>query len=482
MSLQERPEILRASVVTGKLVGLGRMAQQEEPALVYSGDPVVAAAMAKDYRQGVLAALAEVLPPELFRSLTWAKNTFYPAISSLRLLDGQAVCGLERLDGAILKTMLWDDSGVTEVERGDGIMPGVSRAGSGGGVMLNLSELTKIFAEAVAPAALAPATRVGYLNGWRQVVTFALAHDCVGQILPMSKQVLQGLTVDLLLAGVSANTIKNVWSAVQHRHDMAGIKPPLAEPRAFQKLFKAVASITGTPGQIQFPIGTHHIQQWFELVGLSTGELRAVLSTVLGTTACSRPVEVSNMQLCDLLWGHDGAFHVMLAGGLAIRIYKRKQDTGRFGLYVRIPDSPLVAWLKRWITSRGLRKSPRCTKGERPGARCQYCDPVFPRLVSGRAVEAVGQTEQLRPMSRQQVSAAVKTAVGLLGLDSRYYSGKSMRRGGITAAVQARVPEPILYLQSGHGTAKSGRRYVDPVDPRILYATGAAILGTRPLN
>ena len=115
MSLQERPEILRASVVTGKLVGLGRMAQQEEPALVYSGDPVVAAAMAKDYRQGVLAALAEVLPPELFRSLTWAKSTFYPAISSLRLLDGQAVCGLERLDGAILKTMLWDDSGVTEV-------------------------------------------------------------------------------------------------------------------------------------------------------------------------------------------------------------------------------------------------------------------------------------------------------------------------------------------------------------------------------
>ena len=188
------------------------------------------------------------------------------------------------------------------------------------------------------------------------------------------------------------------------------------------------------------------------------------------------------MQLCDLLWGHDGAYHVLLAGGLAVRIYKRKQDTGRFGLYVRIPDSPLLAWLRRWIQSRGLRKDPRCTKGERPGARCRYCDPVFPRLVSGRAVEPVGQVEQLRPMSRQQVSSAVKTAVGLLGLDSRYYSGKSMRRGGITAAVQAGVPEPILYLQSGHGTAKSGRRYVDPVDPRILYATGTAILGTRPLN
>ena len=370
----------------------------------------------------------------------------------------------------------------TEVERADGFMPGVRRAGSEGGAMLSLSELSHIFATAVAPSALAPASRAGYHNCWRQVVTFGLAHECLDQILPMSDEVLRALTVDLLLAGVSANSIKNVWSAVQHRHDLARAPAPLGEPRAFKKLFKAVASITGTPGQIQFPIGTHHIQQWFELVGLSTAELRSVLATVLGTAACSRPVEVSNMQLCDLLWGHDGAFHLLLAGGLAVRIYKRKQDTGRFGLYVRIPDSPLLAWLRRWIQSRGLRKDPRCTKGERPGARCRYCDPVFPRLVSGRAVEPVGQVEQLRPMSRQQVSSAVKTAVGLLGLDSRYYSGKSMRRGGITAAVQAGVPEPILYLQSGHGTAKSGRRYVDPVDPRILYATGTAILGTRPLN
>ena len=59
---------------------------------------------------------------------------------------------------------------------------------------------------------------------------------------------------------------------------------------------------------------------------------------------------------------------------------------------------------------------------------------------------------------------------------SQFYSGLSMRRGGITAAVQARVSEPVLFRQSGHGTALAGRRYVDPVDPRVLYATGRAIL------
>jgi hypothetical protein len=35
----------------------------------------------------------------------------------------------------------------------------------------------------------------------------------------------------------------------------------------------------------------------------------------------------------------------------------------------------------------------------------------------------------------------------------------------------------ILHLQSGHGTATSSMGYVDPVDPRMLYQTAAAILG-----
>ena len=83
-------------------------------------------------------------------------------------------------------------------------------------------------------------------------------------------------------------------------------------------------------------------------------------------------------------------------------------------------------------------------------------------------------------MSRQQISGAVKVALESIGVDARHYSCISMRRGGITAAVQAKVSEPILYLQSGHGTAMAGRRYVDPVDPRILYDTSNAILGMEP--
>ncbi len=56
-----------------------------------------------------------------------------------------------------------------------------------------------------------------------------------------------------------------------------------------------------------------------------------------------------------------------------------------------------------------------------------------------------------------------------------------MRRGGITCAVQAREPGSIFYLQSRHGTAMAGQRYVDPIDPRILQDTSRVILGVEQL-
>jgi len=98
-------------------------------------------------------------------------------------------------------------------------------------------------------------------------------------------------------------------------------------------------------------------------------------------------------------------------------------------------------------------------------------------VVGRRATSAPGQ---LMGMSRQQVSNAVKVALQSVGVDARHYSGISMRRGGITAAVQAKIPPAIMHLQSGHGTATSSMGYVDPVDPPTLYQTAAAILGMRP--
>jgi len=113
-------------------------------------------------------------------------------------------------------------------------------------------------------------------------------------------ETLKAFIVELLLVGASANTVKNAWSAVEHRHRMAELPPPLVQCLALQRLFKAVASIKGTPGSILFLIGTHHLKALFEKVGLTRAEERAVLVLGTGTTGCFRAVEVSNKQICNL--------------------------------------------------------------------------------------------------------------------------------------------------------------------------------------
>ncbi len=44
-----------------------------------------------------------------------------------------------------------------------------------------------------------------------------------------------------------------------------------------------------------------------------------------------------------------------------------------------------------------------------------------------------------------------------------------MRRGGISAALAARVPEPILFLQSRHGSNCAARNYMVLKNPNVLY-------------
>ena len=107
-----------------------------------------------------------------------------------------------------------------------------------------------------------------------------------------------------------------------------------------------------------------------------------MLVTVLGTVVCMRVVELTFLQVCDILWDLDAAFHIMYLGTLAVHIYRRKQDTARKGLYARVGLAANAAWdlahrMRRHAERYGLRVSPECTKRESPGARCRHCSPFF---------------------------------------------------------------------------------------------------------
>ena len=51
---------------------------------------------------------------------------------------------------------------------------------------------------------------------------------------------------------------------------------------------------------------------------------------------CCRVVEVTDLQICDMLWELDAGYDASFAGTLAVHIYQLKQDTERKGLYPQI--------------------------------------------------------------------------------------------------------------------------------------------------
>ena len=427
-------------------------------AATYVHGEQAASEVANEIREAIKEMIAFNLMPATALALRFSGNAF-PGIANPQILAAEAM--FWSLGNPVMQHLLDDLSTRTAVEAGDGHFPAVIPHRRGNRLSTP-AQLTAIFDESIMPAALQHSTRTSYFASWKVVLAWGIAHDEVRLLLPMSQDTLKALTQELLMVGCSAGSIRNIWSAIENRHRCFGYPPPLAIEGDFSRMARAVGSVRGQPSRLIFPVGVHHVQRLVELIGLSLTQRRDMLICVLGTVACLRVGEVENLQLCDLRWGHDAAWHSDYEGTMAVGVYKRKQDQVRKGLFPRVGSS-VTNRLRAFVEELGLEVSDECSKERAPGARCRTCPPVFPRVVNG--------TEHSRPVSRQQVTNAVLNSLRMLEADTTHFSGLSMRRGGISAALVARVPEPILFLQSGHGSNNAARNYTVPRNPHILFET-----------
>lgn len=426
----------------------------------YYHDASQAALVAAELHSSILQTVLVNLQPATAWQVRWSKSGF-PTISNPDILyfDPMFLC----LSPQKADDLLRDQSLQTAVEAGDGIFPAV-RPTKRRRTLDTIPELANIFDECISPAQLQPSTRQGYWASWRSALTWAIAHGDPSVILPMTNTTLRALSQEMLMLGSSAGTITNLWSAIEDRHRRLGYLPPLCAPGMFRRMVQAVASVKGTPSPLIFPIGIHHIKAMLQLVGLSPAQTRDILACTLGTILCLRVNEVALLQICDVLWDYDAAWDPTFSGSAAVRVYRRKQDQRRKGLYPRIGKArfaafDLVARLRTYAMRQNLSVSHNCTKSSNPGARCRNCPPLFPTV------------NRIQEMSRQQITKAVVHSLQMIGTDTSHFSGISMRRGGISAALLAHVPEPILFLQSGHGSGNAARNYMIPRDPHILFET-----------
>jgi hypothetical protein len=74
------------------------------------------------------------------------------------------------------------------------------------------------------------------------------------------------------------------------------------------------------------------------------------------------------------------------------------------------------------------------------------------------------------------VTAALRTT----GVQPSAFSGVSCRMGCLAVATAAGVPEPIMWMQSGHAQSMAVRRYVRLTDPDRLYVSRTTTIDSSP--
>jgi hypothetical protein len=97
---------------------------------------------------------------------------------------------------------------------------------------------------------------------------------------------------------------------------------------------------------------------------------------------------------------------------------------------------------------------------------CRACAPLFPRRLKNGT-----EFDLSRHATSPEISAMIIRGLSHVGFDTSGFSGISARRGGLSSAIEAGVPEVILWMQSGHEQNLTARIYAQLNSPALLYRT-----------
>jgi len=403
-----------------------------------------------------------------------------------------------------IEAWLFNDGARTALEAAEGRWrPAIAALAFAPGVVSSIRESAARFESEILPHELAVKTRQKYLAQRQGVLTWAVWKGCLPQLLPMTDELLRAYIWDSLAFETSVSVLKHTIGAIKAWHRRLGMPAPVDRPGDYRRLVISLARFQPCPRLLKVPIHAAAVRQLLLLplpphppcAGVIPPRPRGrwvrcptcwaflhrwfdCLAGATGTIICSRCKELGLMTTCDMWWNYDElAGFLQFAGGAAFNIGIRKNDQFRTGHQPRVgvPKDPrldLIAQLRECFRLLGTAGPfPGCIKAGAGRAvnystRCNACPPAFPRRIKK------GQEFDLsRPASSEEVSAMIVRGMQHVGFDTTFFSGISARKGGLSTAIEAGVPEHILWMQSGHAQDVAARRYVQLNSPALLYRT-----------
>jgi hypothetical protein len=314
---------------------------------------------------------------------------------------------------------------------------------------LSLDRDSQDFDSYVAPAAHAVRTRMAYYQHWKTFATYAFVHGRLHEALPAPSTLIKAFMWSLIRCGLKPGTLVLYLYAIVDRH--ARYHQPLSvSKRDLKQWTTAFERLCGCPKVDRLAITAAHLRAALHLPRTRLRDIRDTLIVAVGTLCALRVSELTQLDLCDVLFDFDAP------GIMALRIKKRKNDTKRAGLWPRIglpanPAHDVQMLARQWMAHAGLQVHPACEKGRHPRSACRACGSFFTRL-EGNSGRAYPVGHRLHGIQRRTVTEAVRHTLGRLNIDHHLFSGISMRRGGLSTALEGGVPSDLYELQSGHAS------------------------------
>ena len=393
---------------------------------------------------------------DILQNATWS-TAFSPTLASV---EGLRPMLPRHLHDRFLKP----PAGKTDFEIAEG-RPLTFLQSSVAPAMAGLAAKARLFRDQVLPATQEVLTRKGNFGAWRTFLTFLLIEGALLAAMPATEDAVQAFFMHLVLTGYSGARLTSFAEAIIDRHYLYAVQPQVP-PERIRWWATAATKRLGLPQSEKFPVLATHIRAFLRIPRTSLRMLRDVTMLCVGTICALRSSELLKLDVCDVLDGIDGK------GTMGILLWKRKNDGHKRGLYPRIGQAKdaslcVIALVRTYLRRTGLTVSPKCTKGTYRRSPCDECGRLFRNTTAG------GSRMEETASPRHGVSSgtlrnALKTALASIGVEPSKYSPVSLRKGGVSTALAAGIPEDLRKLQSGHKSA-CWKAYADNVHRAQLY-------------
>lgn len=301
--------------------------------------------------------------------------------------------------------------------------------------MLISNELSRLLEKAkeFQAASRSPNTWKAYDRDFSKFTAWCVVHRRVP--MPADTETVVLYLVSLVDRNLAVATVARAAAAISKNHDLAGYASPTRTPEVKELLAGVRRAVGGEPSRRK-PMTVSILAKIVSSMPDSLRGKRDRAIILLGFAAALRRSELVKLT-CDDVLAHDS--------GLVLRIIGAKGDRENTTQRVAVPKTrrrklcairALAAWMKAADITNG---------------------PVFRPICGHREVVP-------KALSDQVVAAVVKRALRRAGIDSKGFSGHSLRRGLITAAAHKGVSLVRLRSHSRHKTVQAMMPYVEDVE------------------